>query len=171
MDLPRHRIRRRPFTLATSPSEKCRVRCLPGGTELGRSMKGIRWFCVLMIVLCGVSQAQTTAPAASPRGRAARGPVAPAPEGSYPEIRIAAVVNDEVISVSDLASRIRMVMLSTSIPDTPQARQRLAAQVLRQLIDEKLQIQEAKHKNITATDAEIKKAIATIERQNNMKPG
>jgi len=129
-------------------------------------MKGIRWFCVLTIVLCGVSQAQTTAPAASPRG-----PAAPAPEGSYPEIRIAAVVNDDVISVSDLASRIRMVMLSTSIPDTPQARQRLAAQVLRQLIDEKLQIQEAKHKNITATDAEIKKAIATIEQQNNMKPG
>jgi peptidyl-prolyl cis-trans isomerase SurA len=64
-----------------------------------------------------------------------------------------------------------MVMLSTSIPDTPQARQRLAAQVLRQLIDEKLQIQEAKHKNIIATDAEIKKAIATIEQQNNMKPG
>ena len=62
-------------------------------------------------------------------------------------------------------------MLSTSIPDTPQARQRLAAQVLRQLIDEKLQIQEAKHKNITATEAEIKKAIASIEQQNNMKPG
>lgn len=62
-------------------------------------------------------------------------------------------------------------MLSTSIPDTPQARQRLAAQVLRQLIDEKLQIQEAKRKNITATEAEIKKAIATIEQQNNMKPG
>ncbi len=62
-------------------------------------------------------------------------------------------------------------MLSTSIPDTPQARQRLAAQVLRLLIDERLQIQEAKHKNITATDAEIKKAIATIEQQNNMRPG
>ncbi len=129
-------------------------------------MKGIRWFFVLMIVLCGVSRAQTTAPAASPRV-----PAAQAPRASYPEIRIAAVVNDDMISVSDLASRIRMVMLSTSIPDTPQARQRLAAQVLRQLIDEKLQIQEAKRKNITANDAEIKKAIATIEQQNNMKPG
>jgi peptidyl-prolyl cis-trans isomerase SurA len=128
-------------------------------------MKGIRWFCVLMIVLCGVSRAQTTAPAASPRGPA------PPSGASYPEIRIAAVVNDDVISVSDLSSRIKMVLLSTSIPDTPQARQRLAARVLRQLIDEKLQIQEAKHKNITATEAEIKKAIATIEQQNKMKPG
>ena len=51
-------------------------------------------------------------------------------------------------------------MLSTSIPDTPEARQRIAAQVLRTLIDEKLQMQEAKRKNITATDAEIKKAIS-----------
>jgi peptidyl-prolyl cis-trans isomerase SurA len=76
-----------------------------------------------------------------------------------------------VISVADLASRIRMVMLSTSIPDAPQARQRIAAQVLRTLIDEKLQMQEAKRKNVIATDDEIKKAIATIEQQNNMKPG
>jgi peptidyl-prolyl cis-trans isomerase SurA len=132
-------------------------------------MKGIRWFCILLIVLCGLLRAQTTAPAASPQ--APLPPTAQSPGAAYPEIRIAAVVNDEVISVTDLASRIRMVMLSTSIPDTPEARQRLAAQVLRQLIDEKLQIQEAKHKNITATDAEIKKAIATIEQQNNMKPG
>ena len=32
-------------------------------------------------------------------------------------------------------------------------------------------MQEAKRKNITATSAEIKKAIAGIEQQNNMKPG
>ena len=85
-------------------------------------------------------------------------------------MRIAAVVNDEAISVSDLASRIRMVTLSTAIPDTPEARKRLAAQVLRTLVDEKLEIQEAKRKNITATKAEIDKAIASIAQQNNLKP-
>jgi peptidyl-prolyl cis-trans isomerase SurA len=132
-------------------------------------MTGVRWFCILVIVLCGFSRAPATASAASPQAPPPR--AAQPPGAAYPEIRIAAVVNDEVISVADLASRIRMVMLSTSIPDTPQARQRLAAQVLRQLIDEKLQVQEAKHKNITGTDAEIKKAIATIEQQNNMKSG
>ena len=47
------------------------------------------------------------------------------PAPLYPQTRIAAVVNDEVISVADLASRVRMVMLSTAIPDTPEARQRL----------------------------------------------
>ncbi len=124
-------------------------------------MTRIRWLAVLLLV-CGVPASATAAGAPRP---------APVPAGQYPEFRIAAVVNDEVISVSDLASRIRMVMLSTSIADTPQARQRLAAQVLRTLIDEKLQMQEAKRKNITATEAEINKAIASIEQQNNMKPG
>lgn len=92
------------------------------------------------------------------------------PQQAYPEMRIAAVVNDDVISVADLASRIRMVMLSTAIPDTPEARQRVSAQVLRTLVDEKLETEEAKRKNITATEAEINKAITSIAQQNNMKP-
>ncbi len=128
-------------------------------------MTGIRLFGALLVLMgavCGAAAAP--APAVAPR-------TAPPPATSYPQTRIAAVVNDDVISVADLASRIRMAMLSTSIADTPQARQRVAAQVLRTLVDEKLQIQEAKRKNIAATDAEIKKAIASIEQQNNMKPG
>lgn len=125
-------------------------------------MTGIRWLGVLLFFLGGFPAA--AAPAAAP-------PAAPPSATPYPETRIAAVVNDEVISVADLASRIRMVMLSTSIPDTPEARQRMAAQVLRTLIDERLQIQEAKRKNIAATDGEIKKAITSIEEQNHMAPG
>ncbi len=99
-------------------------------------------------------------------------PAAPVqPPAGPPEMRIAAVVNDEVISVFDLISRIRMVMLSSNIPDTPETRQRLAPQVLRGLIDEKLELQEAKRQNVTATDSEINNALAQIEKQNNMKPG
>jgi peptidyl-prolyl cis-trans isomerase SurA len=91
--------------------------------------------------------------------------------GRFPEMRIAAVVNNEVISVYDLVSRMRMIMLSSNIPDTPENRQKLAPQVLRQLIDEHLELQEAKRQGVTATDAEIKHAIAQIEKQNNMQPG
>ena len=87
------------------------------------------------------------------------------------ETRIAAVVNDEVISVADVRSRIRMVMLSSNLTDSPETRQRIAAQVLRTIVDEKLQMQEAKRQNITATDEEINKALAQIEKQNNMQPG
>jgi peptidyl-prolyl cis-trans isomerase SurA len=87
------------------------------------------------------------------------------------ETRIAAVVNDEAISVADVLSRLRMVMLSSNLADSPETRQRVAAQVLRTIVDEKLQMQEAKRQNVTATDEEINKALAQIEKQNNMQAG
>ena len=108
------------------------------------------------------------APPAQAPGKNA--PAQPPPGGS-PETTIAAVVNDDVITVFDVLSRVRMIMVSSNIPDTPEMRQRLAPQVLRGLIDEKLQLQEAKKQNITVTDAELNKGIEQIEKQNNMKPG
>jgi peptidyl-prolyl cis-trans isomerase SurA len=99
---------------------------------------------------------------------ATRHPEAPPPSGPYPSDGIAAVVNDQVISVDDLASRIRMVMLSTNIADTPEDRSRIAGQVLRTLIDEKLELEEAKHRGVASTDAEVDKAFASIAKQNNM---
>ena len=64
-----------------------------------------------------------------------------------------------------------MVLLSSNISDTPDARQKVEAQVLRSLVDERLQLQEAKKQNIVATDDEINTALAQIEKQNNMQPG
>jgi peptidyl-prolyl cis-trans isomerase SurA len=84
---------------------------------------------------------------------------------------IAAVVNDDAISFFDLASRARMVLISSNIPDTPENRQRIAPQVLRSLIDEKLELQEAKRQNVTITEEELKKGIDQLEKQNNMRPG
>lgn len=86
-------------------------------------------------------------------------------------MRIAAVVNDDVISVFDLVSRMRMVMLSSNIADTPEMRQRIAGKVLHSLIDEKLELQEAKKQNVTATDSEVNNGLQQIEKQNNMKSG
>jgi len=86
-------------------------------------------------------------------------------------MRIAAVVNDEVISVFDLYSRIRMVELSSNLPDSPETRQRIGGQVLRGLVDERLQLQEAKKQNVVATDDELNTALTSIEKQNNMQPG
>jgi len=114
--------------------------------------------------------------AATPLGRsvAAQSPgqtPAQPPTGQAPEMHIAAVVNDEIISIFDVVSRMRLVMISSNIPDTPETRQRIGPQVLRSLIDEKLQLQEAKRQNVTATDDEINKALGQIEQQNNMKAG
>ena len=86
-------------------------------------------------------------------------------------MRIAAVVNDDVISIFDLASRMRMLLLSSNLPESAEARQRISAQVLRGLVDEKLQLQEAKKQNVAATDEEINTALGQIEKSNNMQPG
>ena len=138
-------------------------------------MAAIRWLCILLAGLACCSGEAFAAHAPSARGLsgAAPGPQNPAaqpPPDQTIETRIAAVVNDEVISVADLQSRLRMVMLSSNLPDSPDTRQRIAGQVLRTIVDEKLEMQEAKRQNITATDEEINKAIAQIAKQNNLQP-
>ncbi len=85
--------------------------------------------------------------------------------------RIAAIVNDEVISMYDLVSRIRLVIVSTKLPDSPDARRRLAPRVLKTLIDERLQLQEAKRRNVSVTKRDMDRAVATIEQQNQVAAG
>lgn len=85
--------------------------------------------------------------------------------------KIAAVVNDEVISLFDLQARLSLVIAGSDTRDTPETRRRLAPEVLRRMIDEVLQLQEAKRLNITVTDAEVEQAMANIERQNGMQKG
>jgi len=90
---------------------------------------------------------------------------------SAQETRIAAVVNDDIVTDGDVAARLMLVMRSSNIPDTPENRQRLSAQVLRQLIDEKLQMQEAKRLSITVPKDEIDHAYQALEQRNNMTKG
>jgi peptidyl-prolyl cis-trans isomerase SurA len=87
------------------------------------------------------------------------------------ETRIAAVVNEDMISLGDLEARIRLVLLSSQLPDNEQVRQRVAPQVLRTLIDEKLEMQEAKKFNVTASEDDANKAFDRLEQQNNMPKG
>lgn len=85
--------------------------------------------------------------------------------------RVAAVVNEDVISVRDLEMRIRLVLLSSNLPDTMENRSRVGAQVLRKLVDEHLQTQEADKQKVSVLPGEINAGIANIERQNNMPKG
>ncbi|MDE2228874.1 MAG: peptidylprolyl isomerase [Alphaproteobacteria bacterium] len=87
------------------------------------------------------------------------------------ENRIAAVVNSDIITMDDLSARVALVMTSSDIPNTPDNRQRLQPRVLRQMIDEKLEIQEARRLDVTVTQQEIDNAIAGIEQRNNMPKG
>ena len=85
--------------------------------------------------------------------------------------RIAAVVNDEVISIHDVTERIDFVIVSSGLPKTLEQRQRLAPQVLRRLIDETLQAQEAKRLNIQVGKRDLDAAVASIEQSNGIPKG
>lgn len=87
------------------------------------------------------------------------------------ETRIAAVVNDDIISIGDLEGRVRLVLLSSQLPDTPQVRQRVTPQVMRALIDEKLEMQEAKRDKVTVSDKDVQDRLEKLEQQNNMQKG
>ena len=84
------------------------------------------------------------------------------------EQRIAAIVNDEVVSVRDLDDRLDLVMATSGIPDSEQPRARLAPQVLRSLIEESLQLQEASRLGIEVTPAEIETALGNIAERNQL---
>ncbi len=101
-----------------------------------------------------------------------RAGMVPPPGASAQEVLgIAAVVNDQVISVLDLQARIKFAVESSGLTDTPETRKRLKDQVLRGLIDEQLRAQEAKRLNIRVTEADMRRAIANIEERNNVPPG
>ncbi len=86
-------------------------------------------------------------------------------------LNIAAVVNDKAISSFDLNNRVKFVLVTTRISDTPDTIAKIRPQVLRTLIDESLELQEAERNNIKVDDKEIAQAIATIEAQRGMPAG
>ncbi len=86
-------------------------------------------------------------------------------------VKVVAVVGDQVISSIDLDDRMSLVMATTGIPDAPETRARLIPQVLHQLVDEKLQMQDAAANNITISDEKLHEMLAKIEKQNGKPPG
>ncbi|MGE0827924.1 MAG: peptidylprolyl isomerase [Hyphomonadaceae bacterium] len=83
---------------------------------------------------------------------------------------VAAVVNDEVISTYDVRQRALLLLASSGIEATAENQERARSQALRDLVDERLQIQEAGEFDINVTPDTIDRAVADIARQNRMTP-
>jgi peptidyl-prolyl cis-trans isomerase SurA len=96
---------------------------------------------------------------------------APAEQPLVDNSRIAAVVNGDVISEADIGNRARLFAISTGLPLSQEVVDRLKPQILRQLVDERLRVQEAQRRKIVIQDAQIAAAIKEIETRNNMQPG
>jgi peptidyl-prolyl cis-trans isomerase SurA len=84
---------------------------------------------------------------------------------------IAATVNGDVITRTDVEHRAKLFGLSTGLNLTPELLNRLRPQVTRQLIDERLQLQEIQRRKIVVPDADVATAISTIEQRNHLPAG
>lgn len=84
--------------------------------------------------------------------------------------RIAAVVNEDVVSATDVAARMRLIIQSSGLPDTAEMRNKLVPQVVNTLIEEELKLQEAEKLDIAIKEDEIKAGFRQIARQNNLEP-
>jgi peptidyl-prolyl cis-trans isomerase SurA len=86
-------------------------------------------------------------------------------------MRIVAIVNEDVVSAFDLEARVAMAIYSTNLPNTPEMRSRLVRAVLRNLVDEILQVQEALRQGVRVRDTEIVRAMEEIEANIGAPPG
>jgi peptidyl-prolyl cis-trans isomerase SurA len=111
---------------------------------------------VLLLVFLGVApaSAQTAAP-----------PLASTADAS----RIVAVVNGDAITKADVDNL--LFALSTGMSAASDVLNRLTPQVTRQLIDERLRLQEVQRRHVIVHDNEIAAAIREIEQRNGMPEG
>jgi peptidyl-prolyl cis-trans isomerase SurA len=84
-----------------------------------------------------------------------------------PNLRKAtAVVNGEIITGTDVDQRTALIVAASQGQIPPEEVARLRTQVLRNLIDETLEIQEAKAQDIEITQAEVDQTYARVAAQN-----
>lgn len=93
------------------------------------------------------------------------------PAGAQDVDRIAAVVNDDIITMQEVDQRVRMAMVLSNLPDGQDARRRIVPQVVRKMIDERLQMQEANRLKVSLSAADVEAGIANIEEQNRQPRG
>lgn len=87
------------------------------------------------------------------------------------KLKIYALVNGELITSTDMQSRINAFILTTGIPYNNKTKNMITSKVLQGAIDEKLKIQEAQKNNIHVTQKELNSAIRDFERSNGMPVG
>ena len=94
------------------------------------------------------------------------------PSAHAASLSIAAVVNDDVITTHDVEERRDLLMVTSGIPITPENQKRITPRILQTLIDEALELQEAKRQSINIPDDDVTKALdeVTLGRQQ-LEPG
>lgn len=129
---------------------------------------------VVLATLPALAQSLSGPPPASSEAPSTKPVPPPPPPGAAlqtntgPSDGVAAIVNDQMISEYELRQRIFLFVATSGLQPTPDMLTRLRGQVLRQLEQEQLEIQEARHKGITVSPADVDKSIDQITTENHM---
>lgn len=83
---------------------------------------------------------------------------------------IAAVVGDEIITMTDLHNRIKMIHLLFNNAGTPEAQKKLEPQVLEIMVNEHIQLHAAKKYKIKLSDKKIAKSLENFTQQRGTTP-
>ena len=113
------------------------------------------------LALCGCALLLSTVSAQAANSAAAHGDISQ-------RTGIAATVNDDAITFSDIRNRLGLYLAGNPQTPPPEVRHKLELQVLDKLIDEKLQMQEAKKEGISVTDDDVKAGLEQIAKQNHL---
>ncbi|PLK27782.1 peptidylprolyl isomerase [Novosphingobium sp. TH158] len=80
--------------------------------------------------------------------------------------RATAIVNGDIITGTEVDERVALVVAANQGKIQPEEMERLRLQILRNLIDETLQIQEAKAQELEVKNAEVDQSFARLSQQN-----
>ena len=81
---------------------------------------------------------------------------------------IAATVNKDAISESDLNDRMKLILASAGLQNSKSNRAKVISQALDSLIEEQIQRQEAEKQNLIVTPDDVTKGFDVIAGQNNL---
>lgn len=95
---------------------------------------------------------------------------APAAAAQQMSHGIAAVVNDDIVTSHDLRQRVLFMIATTGVERTEESLARIQAQALRNLVDEKIQIQESDKYEQTISPQEIDQSVGRLLGRNGLDP-
>lgn len=83
---------------------------------------------------------------------------------------ITAVVNDDIVTTHDLRQRVLFILATTGVERTEESLSRVQAQALRNLVDEKIQLQESEKFEQNISPEEVDRSVARLIGRNGLDP-
>ena len=133
----------------------------------GLTRAGLAFAALGLVALAVQASAQDTDPDTSPQGAISVPNDVTMLGHSNPNLRRpTAVVNGDIVTGTDVDQRLALILAANGNKASPEETERLRLQILRNLIDETLEIQEAKTADITIDDSEIDETYARVAQEN-----